>query len=1107
MSRRPNVWAKSHKPLDLDAALRRAGRNAPIELRPGGPLVGWIPTFVAWFKVLAPWAKFLFGIAAAAGLYYFAQLLRRPTFNPETGSRTYGFDAPHNTTGAGAALPVVYGQHKVFGHVVQAFIETINDDQFYNILLCLSEGEINSISGIKINDQPVANFADVQTETRVGTSGQAKIPWFDDTRTTRSHGVALNNDATASTFTTVATNITAFVVALKFPLGLYTLDGNGNLKSNVVNITIEYRTPPGSGTWTLLTTTDIREAKRNSFTRAFRKDNLTAGRYDIRVTRNSTGDRSSASAFDMTYDTVDEITYGNTNFPNIALLGVRIRATEQLSGGLPQISCTVEGRKVRTRSGGAWTAELYNRNPVWCVVDVLTNTRYGMGNYIVDADLDIPALESAAAYCEDLLDDLQSGTHARFRLDVVLDQQSEAWDVVERILRTFRASVIESDNKYRLVIDRQGTVSQAFGNANMVRDSFVNGWVSIREEFNQVEVVFVDEASNWVRETVRFPSSVGSPKLKTIELQGVTRRAHALREAKYHMNAVSALSRYIEFDAFLEGLAVEVGDVIEVSHDVPQWGYNGRVVAAAVNGANHDITVDRDDLPTPTAHSMLMRHDDDVVESRTVVSKSGRVVTCAAFSKLPVARDSVFMYGPTGATSKKFRVMQMGLTKELRAHIVGIEYDETIYDATGLVLPARSPSQLPIFTAPPGSITGLTLITQLIRNNQGIDTYRLQIHWNNPVWIAGQGQYHHAQIWLSTDGGALYQKVGEQIEAPAYTPVVPLATYFVKVVSVSVSDVAQALSAAATASITITGDVTAPAVPTGLTSVVFGKVVQLDWNDNTEADFYAYEVWRNTVDNNGTATKQADVHASKFEDLNVNVGTTYFYWVKARDIAGNTSAFSASTSVGPTSLGSAFVAFTASGSWLVPGGVSEIRAECWAGGGGGGTADASGANGAGGGGGGGYAAAVIPVTPGETLTITVGAGGASNTAGGLSSILRGATDLIKALGGSAGASSSGSGQVGDGGAGGTGLVGDLKISGQKGEAGKAHAGNYSWGGRGGGSPKGGSLSTTGFVPIGSTPVASGESCAPGGGGRGGYGSDILGLAGAAGANGLIVLVY
>ncbi len=107
------------------------------------------------------------------------------------------------------------------------------------------------------------------------------------------------------------------------------------------------------------------------------------------------------------------------------------------------------------------------------------------------------------------------------------------------------------------------------------------------------------------------------------------------------------------------------------------------------------------------------------------------------------------------------------------------------------------------------------------------------------------------------------------------------------------------------------------------------------------------------------------------------------------------------------------IAFTVAGTtnWVVPNGVTSVSAVC-VGGGGGGASSTLATNGRSGGGGGGGALhwRTFSVTPGETLTVVVGAAGTGGTAaandnatnGGESAILRTAEYLVRAAGGAKG---------------------------------------------------------------------------------------------------------
>ncbi|MGN8176238.1 T9SS sorting signal type C domain-containing protein [Flavobacterium sp. 22076] len=110
--------------------------------------------------------------------------------------------------------------------------------------------------------------------------------------------------------------------------------------------------------------------------------------------------------------------------------------------------------------------------------------------------------------------------------------------------------------------------------------------------------------------------------------------------------------------------------------------------------------------------------------------------------------------------------------------------------------------------------------------------------------------------------------------------------------------------------------------------------------------------------------------------------------------------------------------FTTSGSMVVPAGITQVNVSAWGGGGSGGGASPTATNGRSGGGGGGGAYATqsnIAVTPGNTLNVVVGAGGAASTGNGNP----GGNSTITELSGSIFAAG-GAGGTGNGGAGGAG---------------------------------------------------------------------------------------
>ena len=217
--------------------------------------------------------------------------------------------------------------------------------------------------------------------------------------------------------------------------------------------------------------------------------------------------------------------------------------------------------------------------------------------------------------------------------------------------------------------------------------------------------------------------------------------------------------------------------------------------------------------------------------------------------------------------------------------------------------------------------------------------------------------------------------------------------------------------------------------------------------------------------------------------------------------------------------------FTANGTFTVPAGVTSIKVECWGGGGAGGAAQGNPSAGGGGGGGSYVRNNAITVVPGQSYTVTVGAGGlgvnnAAGPAGGDSWF--GSVSTILAKGGNGGAratanntTASGAtavttGNVGStspysyyGGAGGTGGA-----NGASGGGGGSSAGTGSSGNPGIGVNAGAAVTGGGAGVAGSTNSADGaDNTNLGGGGAGARAGNNTDRAGGNGGNGKVVITY
>lgn len=89
-----------------------------------------------------------------------------------------------------------------------------------------------------------------------------------------------------------------------------------------------------------------------------------------------------------------------------------------------------------------------------------------------------------------------------------------------------------------------------------------------------------------------------------------------------------------------------------------------------------------------------------------------------------------------------------------------------------------------------------------------------------------------------------------------------------------------------------------PDPPTGLTATAGLRLVDLDWNDNTEPDLASYNVKRSTS-SGGPYTQIDSVTISNYTDTTVTAGTTYYYVVTAVDAGSHESGNSNEASATP----------------------------------------------------------------------------------------------------------------------------------------------------------------------------------------------------------------
>ena len=806
-------------------------------------------------------------------------------------SATYGWEAKANPTREGIPLPVLYGRVRVTPPVIAqsvsvgASIGASGDryyDQYLNLLLAVAEGPLTSLSDVEINDNPLANFANAQIEARLGLPTQTPMTYFVDT----SAEIGVNRQLSGTEYQTVRTDgnaVQGLGVGLSWPVGL--MRDNGSARTQ--KFFLEYRLAGSTGAWLPFTNGPeftVRAAFAKPARLYYRVDGLAPGQYDVRAIMSA--DDGSGTTMLPYLEYVEEVIYDDLTYPHTALLALRALATGQLSGGAPRVTVLAERATVPVWTGSAYEDKPAS-NPAWAAYDLIHNSRYG-GAVPVERIL-YADFAAWADWC----------TAQGLTVNLYFDAATNLSAALARICECGRAAVLQRGTSFSAVVDRPSSPVQMFTIGNIVRDSFEETFLSLADSANVIEVTYVNAENKWTNEVVEvrdaaFDTSDDEIRKMQISLHGVTTRELAIKHGRFLLNCNRYLTRTCSFEADVDAIACMVGDVIRLQHDVPQWGYGGRIVAAGASSVTLDRTVHMD---PGTTYKVLLRHSDtDVIEERTVaavgVPTDTAVLTLTApWTALPAQFD-LYSFGASGAVVKEFRVISITRSQECTRKITCLEYRAEVYADTGTIPEFPNESDL----APVKSLAAREL-WQIGPDGTGFSTVQLAwrgqaVAWN--VWLREVAEI--AQPW---------REVARGVTAPEYE--IPRGWCEIgKSYQIAVGDQDRPPAPELWTSIALVGKLAPPTAPANFRAGQDGRFVTLAWDHIADADLWGYEIrmgdsWdagRRVIDG---VQKNSATYAPPQTDA------IYTFWLKSIDMGGTRCETAVSATVDFKKTGETFI--------------------------------------------------------------------------------------------------------------------------------------------------------------------------------------------------------
>jgi predicted phage tail protein len=439
------------------------------------------------------------------------------------------------------------------------------------------------------------------------------------------------------------------------------------------------------------------------------------GQYDIRCKLVDELPSTARYGNDTYWESFQEVVTDDFTYPGTALLSISALATDHLSGGMPTVDCIVERTYVPVWTGAKYEDKLATL-PAWACYHILHRAEYkGTGDASLAASyevkgvpsdrIDYAAFQSWAAWCVDPYYPIEGGYYHPGSLTVNLyfDQSMSVRKALDIVATNGRGCVVQLGSKFSCIVDRIEQIPVQrflFTCGNIVKDSFQEEWLPVTDRANAIEVTFFDSELDYSRQTVTvyaqdFDTAGNEINTMQATLYGCTHRSMAIRYGKFLINSNKYVTLTCSFDADVDAIACVPGDVIEVAHDVPQWGYSGRVVSATSNTITFDRPVT---IEAATTYNVMVKHqDDDSREEKEVATGAGTYSTISisgTWSKIPAAH-ALYSFGEVDHVVKGFRVLSISRSQELRRRITCLEYVAEVYEDDATIPDPENVSDLP----------------------------------------------------------------------------------------------------------------------------------------------------------------------------------------------------------------------------------------------------------------------------------------------------------------------------------------------------------------------------------------------------------------------------
>jgi predicted phage tail protein len=395
-----------------------------------------------------------------------------------------------------------------------------------------------------------------------------------------------------------------------------------------------------------------------------------------------------------------------TAYKHTACVGLSL-STDQFST-VPARAYEIKGMKVRIPSSamvrsdgslnysgnipfnGKLLPRAYTTCPVCCFYDMVTNSRFGAGNFVTAEELNWVDLIELSKYCNELVPTSGGGTEPRFAINTVIASPADAFSVLQDLASVFRGMIYWKSDTIQVAGDHGvlGSTTTAldpvhlFTNSNVVGGGFSYNGASLKTRSTRVRVRYNDP-NNFYRpdfvviENKELVNKYGF-QIREIVAFGCTSKFQAQRMGKWVLASEETEGETVTFAVGLEGLMVMPGQIFAVSDAMRQGArLAGRISASTATSVTADQAIT---LPTGTTPELSCVLADGTTETKAISGVVGNVINVSSsFSSAPQV-ETVYSIQASNVKHQKFRCLAIGEGENGTYSIIGVQHVDNIYN-------------------------------------------------------------------------------------------------------------------------------------------------------------------------------------------------------------------------------------------------------------------------------------------------------------------------------------------------------------------------------------------------------------------------------------------